>query len=291
MRVETKQVQLAGGGHIAYAEYGDPAGAPVFFFHGWPSSHSMAELTDDAARELGVRIISPDRPGIRGSAFQQDRELTDWPPVVRQFADELAIEKFRILAISGGAPYAFVTGWGMPERVLAMAVVSGAPPIAELEDRGGLLRLYRWMLALQERHPELLRTFFRVARPFAALNMPLRFRPLLLLALQRLDADVLRDRRAFEACFESSRQAWRASVEGVIADAEIYARPWGFPVEDVPTPVRLWHGTHDRTFSYALAKQLGARLPNCQVRIVQNAGHYSLPIRHVREILKDLLQV
>ena len=31
----------------------------------------------------------------------------------------------------------------MPERVEAIAVVSGAPPIAELEDHSGLLKIYR----------------------------------------------------------------------------------------------------------------------------------------------------
>src|ERR1700694_584930 len=57
------------GAAVAFSEYGDPRGAPVFFCHGWPSSRTMAELTDEAAWNLGVRIISPDRPGIRDSNF------------------------------------------------------------------------------------------------------------------------------------------------------------------------------------------------------------------------------
>ena len=95
--------------------------------------------------------------------------------------------------------------------------------------------------------------------------MPIRFRPFLLLALQRMDAEVLRDKEAFEACFESSRRAWRASVEGVIADAEIYAQPWGFSLEEIRVPVRLWHGTRDRTFSYHLAEELAATLAQLPV--------------------------
>ncbi|MGZ5019261.1 MAG: alpha/beta fold hydrolase, partial [Chthoniobacterales bacterium] len=62
-------VTLEGGGHLAFDEYGDPRGVPVIFCHGWPSSRSMAQLTDEAARRVGVRIISPDRPGISGSSF------------------------------------------------------------------------------------------------------------------------------------------------------------------------------------------------------------------------------
>src|SRR6202030_1811808 len=105
MKIRERVLRLQSGGHVAYDEYGDPRGVPVFFCHGWPSSRTMAELTDAAARELGVRIISPDRPGIRDSSFQPNRKLVDWPQIVEQLADHLRIQQFRILAISGGAPY------------------------------------------------------------------------------------------------------------------------------------------------------------------------------------------
>src|SRR5205807_7566867 len=109
------------------------------------------------------------------------------------------------------------------------------------------------------------------------------------LRLQPCDAESLRDSAAFEACFESQRQAWRASAEGVLADAEIYATPWGFRLEDVDVPVRLWHGKQDRAFSVRIAEEVAKRLPNCQGHFIDNAGHYSLPIRHMREILVDLI--
>jgi pimeloyl-ACP methyl ester carboxylesterase len=76
-----------------------------------------------------------------------------------------------------------------------------------------------------------------------------------------------------------------------MADAEIYATPWGFQLEEVRVPVRLWHGKKDRTFSFHLAEQIAARLPNCELRLVEDAGHYSLPIRHTHEILEDLIGV
>ena len=71
-------------------------------------------------------------------------------------------------------------------------------------------------------------------------------------------------------------------------DAEIYAQPWGFSLEEVRVCVRLWHGKKDRTFSFRLAEEIATRLPNCQFHLVEDAGHYSLPIRHTREILADL---
>src|SRR5947208_3517757 len=131
-------VQLEGGAVVAVQEYGDANGVPVVFCHGWPSSCTMAQLTDEPARELGVRIISPDRPGISASSLQPDRKLADWPRVIEGILDHLGIGEFRVLAVSGGAPYAYATAATMPRRVGAIAIVCGAIPMAELQDRRGL---------------------------------------------------------------------------------------------------------------------------------------------------------
>jgi pimeloyl-ACP methyl ester carboxylesterase len=290
---QERLIELEDGAVIAYEEYGDANGVPVIFCHGWPSSRTMARLTDDPARELGIRIISPDRPGISRSSLRTDRKLSDWPLLVGRIADHLGIGDFRMLAISGGAPYAYATGVAMRERVRAIAIVCGAPPLAELGDTDGLLPLYRWMLALHRTRPRLLRRLFYLARPILSLRPPIRFRPVLLkmLLLRPCDAESLRDAAAFETIFESQRRAWRASAEGVMADAQIYAQPWGFAIEDVRVPVRLWHGKQDRAFSFHLAEELAKRLPDCHARFVDDAGHYSLPIRHMRDILKDLISV
>src|SRR5262245_301766 len=286
-------VQLNDGAVVAFQEYGDPNGTPVIFCHGWPSSCTMGQLTDEPARALGVRIISPDRPGISDSSMHPDRTLSDWPELLERLVDHLDIGEFRLLAISGGAPYAYATAVAMPERVRAIAVVGGVIPFAELKDLTGLLPLYRYMLAFYRNRPQLLRQLFYLARPFLSFRAPIRLRPLLLkmLLLRPCDAASLRDDAAFEAIFESQRRAWRGSVEGVLADAQIYAQPWGFAVEDVRVPVRLWHGIEDRAFAVRLAKEIANRFPNCKSRFIQNEGHYSLPIRHMHKILEDLMSI
>lgn len=289
MSERIESLKLSNESSVALSEYGDPRGAPVFFCHGWPSSRTMAELAHEAACDLGARIISPDRPGIRDSQFQPDRRLTDWPPMLNEIADRLGIDRFRILAISGGAPYAYACGWMTPDRVEKISIVSGAPPLDQLDDLDGLLPIHRRMLTLRARSPGLLKSLFYLARPFVAMRMPIRLRPLLLKFLQPCDANVLRESRAFDVCFESARQAWRSSAQGVMVDAEIYATPWGFALEDVRVPIALWHGTKDRTFAHRLAKDVASRLPHCEFHLVEGAGHYSLPIRSIGEILADLL--
>src|SRR4051794_19356596 len=165
---ECRYLSLTNGGRLAFCEYGAAEGDPVFFFHGWPSSRTMAQLTENAARELGVKIISPDRPGIRDSSFQPDRKLIDWPEIVEQLANHLGIERFRVLAISGGAPYAYSAGWKLPDRVRAIAIASGAPPIFDLQDHSGLLKLYRRMIWLYRHSRLTLRAFFYLTGALAS---------------------------------------------------------------------------------------------------------------------------
>src|SRR2546421_12096347 len=99
-----RSLTLSNGSAVALSEYGDPRGVPIFFCHGWPSSRTMAELAHEAARDLGARIISPDRPGIRDSQFQSYRRLTDWPPLLKEIADRLAVDRLPILAMSRCGP-------------------------------------------------------------------------------------------------------------------------------------------------------------------------------------------
>ena len=114
MQTSFQEIKLRDGGTVAVSEYGAQSGAPIFFCHGWPSSRTMAELTDTAARKLNLRIISPDRPGIRDSSLQPERKLIDWPPHLAELAAKMGIGEFRILGISGGAPYALAAAWAMP---------------------------------------------------------------------------------------------------------------------------------------------------------------------------------
>ncbi|HCN76497.1 MAG TPA: alpha/beta hydrolase, partial [Verrucomicrobiales bacterium] len=96
---------LSNGLTLGYAEYGDPAGAVMFYFHGWPSGRVQGELMHEAGLKFGLRIIAPDRPGIGLSDFQPRRRLLDWPPVLEELAAHAGAEKFHVLGWSGGGPY------------------------------------------------------------------------------------------------------------------------------------------------------------------------------------------
>ena len=116
---------LPNGRALCYAVTGDPAGPPVFYFHGWPASRLEAALAGD----VPVRLIAVDRPGFGGSAPQPGRRLLDWPADVAALAQHLGIETFHVVGVSGGGPFAVACA-AVLEQVAGAALISPLPPFA-----------------------------------------------------------------------------------------------------------------------------------------------------------------
>lgn len=282
-------IDLPGGSQIAIAEYGDPDGVPVFFCHGWPASRLQGGLLHEYACEFGARIIAPDRPGVGHSPAQPGRTVADWPKLLEALADKLGIGEFRVLGVSGGGPYALGAAWGLPHRVPVVSVVCSAPPLADRSDIHHLNPAYRWLLRTHRVRPSVLRWLFRAARPVAQLRPPPWMRAWMLRQLPRPEAETLADPEIFEACFHNYRECWRGGADGLYSDGAVFAEPWGFPLNEVRVPVRLWHGKQDANFAWQLAQEMVTQLPNCKARFLDEEAHYSLAIRHRRAILEDLL--
>ena len=49
-----RTIQLSDGRRLGYAEFGDPGGAPVIYFHGWPGPRVEGRLGDEAALVPGA---------------------------------------------------------------------------------------------------------------------------------------------------------------------------------------------------------------------------------------------
>lgn len=212
----------------------------------------------------------------------------DWPPLLSDIAEALGLKTFHVLGVSGGGPYALVSAWALPDRVAGAGIVSGAPPLAGYPDRAGLFALYRLLLALHDFSPGATRALLCAFRPLGRCHVPRAVYGLLRPLLPRADAQVFRNSTIYDLAVQGYRTSWEASASGVALDAEIYATPWGFALDEIGVPVSVWHGDADRNFSHHLAARWARTIPRAQLRIVGGEGHFSLFIGHGREILSTL---
>jgi pimeloyl-ACP methyl ester carboxylesterase len=277
-----------GGRRLCFAEYGDPAGEPLMYFHGWPSSRLQGRILDAEAKRLGLRIVSPDRPGLGRSDFAGKRSLAEWPETVAGLADHVGAETFRVLGVSGGGPYALACAAWLPERARRVSVVCGAPPLAEFPDRSDLLWAYRWLLRLRKRAPWLMEAVMAGSRKIS--RLPVDRPPLtwLLRTIPEVDRRAVESAGGYEAFFSSFREGVRQGGEGAVADADVYLDPWELDFTSIRVPVVFWHGGLDRNIPIRMAREVAARVPGAETRWIDDEGHYSLPLNQMREILEDL---
>lgn len=271
---------------LSCLEYGALDGHPLFFFHGWPGSNRQGSLLDPSAQQLGFRVIALNRPGI-GASPAIPRALLDWPAMIREVAEQFGFSRYAVLGVSGGGPYALACAAMDPDRVEAASIVCGAPPLAELTDTRKLHPMYAFLLRLFRRRPDLVRRAFCMARPIFLWPDAVHYLPPMRIILPESDAAAIEDPERFGVVFLCQTDAFQ-NVDGLYSDAEIYARPWGFALEDIRVPVQFWHGRDDANFHHSLAEDMAARIPGSNIHVLDHEGHFSLPIRQTHRILAEL---
>jgi pimeloyl-ACP methyl ester carboxylesterase len=274
---------------LAYAEYGAPEGRAVFYFHGFPGSHAQIRLVAEHARALNLRLIAPDRPGIGHSDFQAQRRLLDWPEDVRALADHLAIEKFSVLGISGGGPYALACAYALRARLRVAAVVVGLGPLDVAGMTKGMMPLVRNLLFFSRHAPPLglslaygvgwqLQTFGEAFYRAAAYLLPAP------------DQAIFARAEIRALINESVQEALRLNYAGSVYELNLYTRPWGFALNEIHTPVLFWYGGRDTIVPPVMGEYQSALLPHCQTFYEAEEGHYSLAFGQQARFLSALAQ-
>ncbi len=269
---------------MAYAEYGDPAGKPVFYFHGLPGSRLQRHPDDSIATELGVHMITIDRPGFGLSDFQPGRKLVDWPGDVAQLADALKIDQFAAIGLSGGGPYLLACAYNMPERITSATVISGMGPVDWPGAMKGMITSMRLGIGIIRRVPwELARLAFEPAARIARLN-PAAAKKLVPNSAPKADREAFARPEIQAIDRQDLIEAFRNGGRAVYWEIVLLTTPWGFRLEDIHKKIHLWHGDEDSTVPPHLARHVARTLPDCEPRFYPGEGH-TLMYNYWREIL------
>lgn len=267
--VPDERLRLADGRRLAYAQWGEPRGTPVLLLHGAPGSRLFVpNLLVTAA--CGVRLITADRPGYGRSDPDPDRTILDWADDVAQLCDTLGLHRVAIIGHSAGSPYALACGVRMADRLSHLALVSPVVPVDEVDAAAtGLTARERELLTLARDDPD------AAARRIAGDVGWLRTEPELFLELPRpkVDALVLADKDARRMYLSTLEEAVRQGLDAFALEQVLERRPWGFALDEVAVPVRVWHGQADAYVPVHHVRQLVGRLPAATISVDPEAGH------------------
>ena len=252
---------------------GDRDAKPVLFCHGLADSRLAAQPLEQTARQLGLCIITPDRPGIGGAGRHRLGQVADWAQDAAYVLDALNIDTAAVVGVSGGGPFAAACAARIPGRVRSLVLV--APLGQPGWPTGGMAPTERLSLMLASRAPEFggwsLNRLAALAR-----RRPELF--LRLAATAQPDADIraLREPGMREAFLTSYVEAFRGGSWGVAQDLRVLTRPWGFDLSAIKAPTRVHQGDADTTVPPQHARRYAAAIPGAQLQIHPGDGHFSI---------------
>jgi pimeloyl-ACP methyl ester carboxylesterase len=273
MSPENRTLRLPDGRQMGYAVYGVPGGLPLLVCHGSPGSRLMLRMAHEAAADRGLHLIAPDRPGYGLSSARRRWRILDWADDVDALAERLGLERFAVVGISGGCPYALALACRMPTRVRLVAVISGLAPLDQEAVLQSLDRRQQRIFRAARDGSLVLRAVIMLGgrawrhMPVAVLKRLMRLAP-------SAEWSTLANPGTQQAMLASFREAFSHGSRGVSDDLRNFSHPWGFVVSRVAVPALLWHGEADAIVPVGMGRYLARELRDCSATFVPGAGHY-----------------
>lgn len=300
---------LPSGRTLAFAEFGNPNGRPVIYLHGFPMCRLEASAFDASARRSNIRLIAPDRPGIGQSSFATRRTILDYAEDVRVLSQHLALPKFAILGVSGGVPYTLGCASALPKELLSgvgilsgmgtyeksdLALVPMASRITGWLARNvprtltavasvivaGLRKLVEWEW-FQKRIDRVVENARRSKNQWEKDAMGI--------STQDEANDTWTPTRSRERLLNAVFEPFRQGSKGVVQEAALVSQPWGFRLEEIPYPVKIWHGRRDVNAPIEWIQAMSDRIPKAELHAYEEETHGGV-MKHIDTVFTELLQ-
>jgi non-heme chloroperoxidase len=238
------RIHIGTGPHLHYAEFGDAAGEPILFLHGWPDSwFSFSRVLPILPPRF--RAIAVDQRGYGDSDRPESGyAVADFGEDAVAVLDAMKIPRAVVVGHSFGSFVARHVALAHPDRLDALVLI-GTGLTAANEVTGEL------QISLRDLPDPIPEAF---ARDFQASTA---HRPL---------PPEFFDRLIFES-LKLPPRLWRVLIDRLLEyDDSAY-------LAQIACPTLLLWGDHDALFSRSDQDRFIAARPGTQLRVYQDAGH------------------
>ncbi len=280
------RIKLRDGRALEYAEYGDPEGEPLLYFHGFLGSIHEVGFADKAAKKCHVRLIAWNRSGVGGSTFVDCRRMEDAICGVEQLLDHCGVRHCQMIGISGGAAFALECARILPERTDTIWIISALGPLKSLKILSILHPFLRTLLLIHQRFPAVGKFFFLMLRKIF-LFCP-KFFVKSVIKLGKSDREFLQKTKSVPHLFMENLRAIFIEGQGeefLLQELKLYSR-WqlsSFPREH---SVEVWQGKEDPIVPPTMAETFLRSIPSA--RLTMKPGGHFLLVKHLPEIMATM---
>ena len=283
-----KILELSDGRNLAYAEYGDPCGEPVFHCHSVLGSRlELSFNAQQISEQKAVRLIVLDRPGYGASDPDSSTNFIHWVKDLVQLADHLSIEKFSLTGYAMGSVYALACAHEIPERLNRVALISSGMAPDSSADYKNIIPLYKMNYRIARYMPKVYKLFNSILIK-GVLNDPDSFIKQFSEKLDQADSEIMKSETFKTEIFSTLREGSRQGGKALARDVIQLMHDWSFKPSEVNVPIDMWHGTSDCHVPLVLANHLSKHLESPRIFIKEGQGHYMF-YTHWSEILDELL--
>jgi pimeloyl-ACP methyl ester carboxylesterase len=268
-------VELPDGRGLGFAQYGDPDGEVVLWFHGTPGARQQVppDINEEADRR-GFRVIGIERPGTGLSTPFSYARIVDWAADIEVVVDRLGIDRFATVGLSSGGPFVLAVCHELGDRVVAGAVLGGVGPTRGPEAAPGITRLlppFEPLLgALRVPAGELLT---HVVRPLCRFGSPAfdlyaRIAP-------ASDRTVMKVPEMKAMFLHDIISAAAGGLRAPVSDLVLFSRDWGFSLADIEVPVKFWNGDADGIVPLSHGEVQAGLVPGAELVVCPGGGHFA----------------
>lgn len=279
---------LSDGRKLSYMEFGKADGHPDFYFHGSPSSCLEPLLIgEETFYNLGLRIISPNRPGIGMSDFQNNRTFSNWAADIISLSEYLNIDKFSLFGNSGGASYVVACAALIPERLISAAVISGGWQMNMPETKRNLKFPFNIFWFIARNFPFLLPVLLGTMK-----SSPKESKEKALEKAKKMappaDFEAMKQGDRFEVLSMSTDEAI-LNKKGATWDLGLYLKKLEINLEQITFPIAFFHGEVDRNMPIEVARLMTSKIPSAKLITYADEAHLSMLCNHFEDAAKHLL--
>ncbi|KAJ3675100.1 hypothetical protein LUZ60_004142 [Juncus effusus] len=284
--VTSTRIKLKDGRYIAYKEWGIPkenAKYKIVFLHGFGTCRfDIPSFSQEVFEELGVYLVSYDRPGYGESDLDPKRSVKKIATDLEELADNLNLgSKFHVIGYSLGGASTWSVVKHIPHRLLGVTFLapvsnywwSGFPSNVTDQAWNRQLTRDKWSVWIAHHAPWLV-YWWNTQTVFPASSVIAK-------DIRLFCPDDLKLLPGF-----ASRASYIAQVdqqgvyESLHRDMKVGFSKWDFSPLDLPNPfpnnegsVHIWHGAEDRIFAVHMSRYIAQKLNWIQYHELPTAGH------------------
>lgn len=282
MNITEQLIGLPDGREISVIEQGTQQGTPVVYLHGSPGSNKDHCRHESLYRELDVRMVSVNRPGIGKSTSNAGWDALSFADDLNTVLESLGIEKAAVSGFSSGGLHACAFAHQHPDRVSKLGLLGSVAPfdIPELSNSRTEASKQLHDMA-RDNLDALLEQFSGVTTTEALLEV-----------IHSIVAPA--DQKIFEQP-DIAAQFLLAytdllphGLKNVFNEIGMINLPWGFSPAEIRTETHIWHGTADINVPIECCKYLAEQIPNAEAHCIEGAGHY-FPFVQWPHIIRSLI--